>query len=299
MRKGPTAGGRLFRLEVQCDAKLVAACGLLLTFLRAVLFVAARRGIAPTSGFLDGAAVFLNGLRFDGRVAALVTLPSFVCSLACLRFDVSRLARCVRAIAGGVFAGLAIALGAVDLLYFREFHAQFDRFVLGAIYDDLGAVLVTVWKTEPVIPALLVVATLAFLAVKLVLRCIAPLRPAEVEPTTRASPVTSFASVALVVAIFAVLLRGSTWRRPAQAKDAAVTRDPLLNELVVNPFFALHYAISDWRKLAGASGLYVHIPDGDVRAAARRVSDPDRSPQSVDDALARGERAGRSRGTCS
>jgi phosphoglycerol transferase MdoB-like AlkP superfamily enzyme len=287
MRRSPSAGGRLFRLEVQCDAKLVAVCGLLLTFLRVALFLSVRQGIAASSGLADAAAVLLNGLRFDGKVAASVALPSFALSLACLAIDISRAARRVRAVLGSVFACLAIALGVVDLFYFQEFHAQFDRFVLGAVYDDLGAVMVTIWKTEPVIPALLVIGVLAFLAVKLVLRCVEPLAKAKVEPEMRASPATGFASVALTVGAFAVVLRGSLWTRPVQAKDAAVTTDPLLNELVVNPFVALHYAIEDWRKLAGASGLYVHIPDGDVRAAARRIADPGPNPESVDDALAR------------
>ncbi|MCX7806731.1 MAG: sulfatase-like hydrolase/transferase, partial [Planctomycetota bacterium] len=65
-------------------------------------------------------------------------------------------------------------------------------------------------------------------------------------------------------------VRGSPGRRPVQRKDAAVTDDEFLNKNVLNPYKALQYTISVHLKLARASGIHVHLPDGDVRAAARR-----------------------------
>jgi hypothetical protein len=48
-------------------------------------------------------------------------------------------------------------------------------------------------------------------------------------------------------------------------KDAAVTRDPFLNKLVMNPYAAFRYAIKHHRMLTNSRGLRLILPDGDVR----------------------------------
>jgi phosphoglycerol transferase MdoB-like AlkP superfamily enzyme len=268
------------------DAVLLGIAVSILAAFRLLLLFVQRDGIAPASSASDVAATLLFGLRYDAKIAACVAGPSFLASLACLRFDAAGIAARVRRILGTAFVLVTVPLCVVDLFYFREYHAQFDHFVLGAVYDDLGAVLGTVWRTYPVIPALLAILACALAGTVLVRRALA-------RSWVRRSPgaprpiLLRALTVSAAVLLYAVLLRGSLTSRPVEQKDAAVTRDPLLNELVPNPYSALSWAISGWRDLAGASGLRVHLADGDVRSAARRLAGPACDPKDVDEALVR------------
>ena len=285
---GPGGGYARFETQVVADLVLLVLCVVTLAAFRVVLLFLHRDGIAPTSTSADVAAVLLNGLRYDGRIGAIVAIPSFLATLACLAVDAARTAARLRRIMATLFALVTVPVCAVELFYFREYDSQFDHFVLGAVYDDLGAVLGTVWKSYPVVPGVLAILLLAFVGIRLVRRAIArPWIPERRDPRALPRPAVRALAVATAVAAFAVVLRGSATSRPVRERDAAVTRDPLLNELVLNPYVALAYAVNGWRELASSAGLRVHLADGDVRAAARRLADPGSSPQDVDQALAR------------
>ncbi len=281
-------GWQRFLFQGEQDAKLVVFCVATLTLFRAVLLFAQRRAMSPESGWSDVSAVFLNALRFDGKIGAIVALPSFLGSLACLAGDFRITAERVRRLLGTLFVAVTVPLCAIDFGYFREFHAQFDRFVLGAVYDDLGAVVRTVWKSSPVIPSLLSLLILtaagSFLLRRMLSRSWIPIGIFERQTATVGFRTVSVSSA---IVLFALTLRGSATSRPVQEHDAAVTQDPFLNELVPNPYLALDYALGEWSTLRSAAGLEVHLKDGDVRAAAVRIAGPGAGLRDLDEALLR------------
>jgi phosphoglycerol transferase MdoB-like AlkP superfamily enzyme len=288
--KGEVAGAGFarFRRQAVADAVLLATGVAWLAAFRVVLLLSQRDAISPSSTSTDVATVLLNGLRFDGKIAAAAALPSFLASLSCLAIDAERIAARLRRIFGTIFVLVTVPLCVVDLFYFREYHAQFDHFVLGAVYDDLGAVLGTVWKSYPVVPGFLAIVVLAAAGVFVMRRAIARSWVAtEGIPGARRRPVARFLAVLTAIVVYALVLRGSVTSRPVEERDAAVTRDPVLNELVMNPYASLIYALSDWRELASSAGLHVHLKDGDVGAAARRIAEPGRVPANLDEALRR------------
>lgn len=286
--KRPGAGYARFAEQVVPDAVLIVACIAWLAAFRVVLLAAQRQGISPDSGFADIAAALLNGLRYDGKIAAIVAGPAFLATLACLAVDARQLAASLRRIAATVFVVVTVPLCVVEFFYFREYHAQFDHFVLGAVYDDFGAVLGTVWKSYPVVPGILAMLVLAVAGVRSLRWAIARswFEAAE-KSRSRPRPALRALTVAVTIVAFAVVLRGSATTSPIRRRDAAVTRDPLLNELVLNPYAALVYALNDWRRLGSSAGLRVHLEDGDVRGAALRIADPGRAPTNLDEALRR------------
>ncbi len=268
------------------DLKLAAVCLVALTVFRAILIGIFYNQISPDSGGDDLLLTLLNGMRFDLRVTAVVVSPSLVLSLACLFVDAAGMARRVRWITLSLFLVVTIIIAVIDIGYFGEYHDQFNHWILGMLYDDLGAVIQTAWKEYPIIwgaIGLVVTAVvLVYGAGRWVMR--RATKPGLLERITQAQVVRVFA-LALILVCYVCAMRGSITNRPVQQKDAAVTRDTFLNRTVVNPYTALRYAIKDYLHLTSATGLDVFLPDGDIRAAARLVAGDDRTIRTIDDAL--------------
>ncbi len=268
------------------DLKLAAVCMAALSVVRAVLIGIFHDQMSPDSGSSDLILIMLNGMRFDFRITAIVVALPMLLSLACLLVDVTRSARLVRRITLALFLIATLIIAVIDIGYFGEYHDQFNHWILGAIFDDLGAVVVTAWKQYPVLWALLGLGvasvTLVYGAGRWVMG--RTTQPRLLERLTRAQA-TRILTLALLVVCYIFAVRGSITNRPVQEKDAAVSRDTFLNRTVVNPYTALRYAIKNYRLLTSAAGLAVYLPDGDIHAAARLVAGDDREIHSIDDAL--------------
>lgn len=236
----------------------------------------------PASDYLNA---LLVGLRFDARIAAFAVTPAFILAALCLKFDWATAARRTTLATGYTFTLLWLLLGTVTLGYFREYHNQFDPHVLGVVYDDFGAVVQTIWKTYPIVRGVLVLAALAFGLCWLLRRWLS-MDLARLLPSTPRSLTARIAWPVVLLAVLVVGLRGSVGGRPAQEKDAGCTGDPVLNRCVVNPFFALHYAIETHRRLLGSGGLEQFLRPRELRAALHEFAGRD-DLKTVDDAFRR------------
>ena len=275
-----------FARQIQFDVRLWLFGVVLLQLIRAALVWLFRHRIADTSGTSDIATVFLIGLRYDGQTAATFVLPGFVMSVACLFFVKEQFAERVRRFVLYLMIAACVVVGSVDLGYFHEFHDQFNHYAFGVLYDDFSAVLVTVWKQHPIVWELLGIVALIAALVRIGRRWMARdwLRAGQAERLTR-TWARRIALLSVTVLMLAFALRGSIHSRPVQLKDVAVTKDQVLNKMVLNPFAAAKYAITGHLKLASGKGLELYLPDRDVRDAARLVAGRDESMTTVDDAL--------------
>jgi phosphoglycerol transferase MdoB-like AlkP superfamily enzyme len=264
------------------DGVLVVCLVALLDIARAVMITALHRHLGAHATAAAIASVFLNGFRFDLRVATLAALPSIAASLVAFRFDAAGLRRGLRLYTASFFAIATAILVAVDIGYFEEYGNQFDHFLFGLVFDDRLAIFRTIWNGYPVLRIAGAVAVAAILGSMLVRRIVnvKTLAPARFDR------IPKWASVTLLVFVLATLVccaRGSLGRRPAQMKIAAVTADEFLNKMVVNPFDMLATAASDYMSLRRGTGLDEFLHHGEIGAAAQRHFRTGTEMSSIDD----------------
>jgi phosphoglycerol transferase MdoB-like AlkP superfamily enzyme/glycerophosphoryl diester phosphodiesterase len=236
-------------------------------------------GAHATAGAI--ASVFLNGLRFDLRVATLAALPALLASLIAFRFNAAGLRRGLRTTIAACFAGATALLVAVDIGYFEEYGNQFDHFLFGLVFDDRKAIFKTIWTSYPVIWIAVAIAVITVLASWLARRVVIA------EPFGRRlfDRVPHWGNVVVLLLALSTIVccaRGSMGRRPAQIKIAAVTADEFLNKMVVNPFDMLAAAASDYLQLRRGTGLDHFLHHGEIGAAAQRHFRTDTEMPSID-----------------
>ncbi len=92
----------------------------------------------------------------------------------------------------------------------------------------------------------------------------------------------------IVIAIWA-FVGARVWlgRNLAGLKNAQSTGDAFLNKIVLNPFFALRYAIWQEHTMQKSAGLKIFLPDGNVRGAAEALFPATQNAANLDDCLKR------------
>lgn len=264
----PATWGRVFS-SLGADALLVAWGVALLAIARAVMIAILHRQIGPGATMWAVASVFLNGFRFDLRVATLAAVPSIVLSLLAFRGKEWSFHRHLRAWIAALFGVATAVLVAVDIAYFEEFGNQFDHFLFGVVFDDRTAIARTIWNGYPVLRITMLTVGAAILVSCLGLR-FRTVEPLDARRLDRFPDRVN--ALILLVALMTIVCcaRGSLGRRPAQIKVAAVTADEFLNKMVVNPFDTLAAAAADYAAMRRTGGLDQYLHDGDLRAAAKR-----------------------------
>ena len=266
------------------DLKLWLWIVLLLFVSRLLLVWSNRFSMVEDTGFSDYATAFFTGFRFDAPVATIATLPSFLCSCLILIIPIGKLTSKVRTSMTCLITMLWVIITPITLAYFKQYHNQFDAHLLGIVHDDFSAIVTTVWKSYPVIPA-----TLAGIAVTALLLFLGRRWVSTPFPLPRvAAPrrlLTRLAVTLLILITLALGLRGSIGRRPMQKKDAGRTPDAVLNRCVVNPFSSLNYAIFAYRDLMEADGLDRYIKKAPLQAFREYAHGAD--IKKVDDAFLR------------
>ena len=257
---------------LQKDLKLWLLMLAVLMGFRWVLVFLFRSQLATGTDFWDILKSCLNGARFDASVATYWVLPSILLSVATAFRDWRGSANRARLVVGLLFLGVTLFLCAVDVEFFAEYKDQFNHWVLGTIFDDRTAILKTILRGYPVYKCLLAWGLLLACGGWVLDRFLRqPLLVPERVRSALAPIWIRAVAGALLLAMVILGCRGSWGPRPVQLKDAAVTRDDCLNRMVVNPYSALKYAIAQFRQLGSANGLKVFLPDGNLRAAVRRV----------------------------
>mgnify|MGYP003594492252 FL=1 len=123
----------------------------MLTLLRVGLLAYNSEQLAKVPVGAIGEA-FVNGLRFDLRLAALGCLPLLLALI-------HRRAMNGRAMMLGwltLFAGVTLLLGIVELDFYREFNQRLNGLVFQYLKEDPRTVLSMIWYGFPVIRHLLV-----------------------------------------------------------------------------------------------------------------------------------------------
>lgn len=180
---------------------------------------------------------FVMSTRFDFVVATYFAIPALVMTAlaAFTKFKLRALKKFY--ISFAIFAAIAIA--SVNIGFFREYHSQYNYWIQGLFFDDLGAIFGTIWKTYniPLISAGLLVALVAsaFITSKVFKLT------DNIETPAVFKKFPAKIAVALVM-VFAgvVLIRGGRLSgRPLQMRDIIVCDSDFLNNLVPTSAFCL------------------------------------------------------------
>lgn len=258
-----------FLRAVVADAALWAGMLLLLLLFRALMLALFGGQMHEESGWRNVLRCFGAGFRYDVMVATYAVAPTVLLTLVGAAWWAGEWHDRVRRwLATALVAGTMLIF-VVDVGYFMEYHDQFNHWIFGMVFDDRKAILETTWKSYPIVWIVLGLA--ALVAGTLALGRLAWRRiGSSVELPARLGVGRRRAVVAAcVLALLALGARASLGKRPAQLKDAAVTRDPFLDKIVMNPHLALRYAVKHHGILQRGGGLQLILPDGDVKAAAR------------------------------
>lgn len=281
----PRKGWNCFSHHLARDAKLWLWIAMLLFLSRLLLVWLNRFSMGEGTTFPDYLIAFLTGFRFDMPVATLFVLPAFLCTCLTLLLPAHKLASRVRDISTSLITILWALITTVTLAYFKQYHDQFDANMLGVIHDDFGAIVTTVWKSYPIVTGSLVLAGVCGLLIFIGLRWTRAPFPGS-KPKAPAHLFSRIGLALLILAMLAIGLRGSLGRRPMQKKDAARTKDMVLNRCVINPFSSLKYAISSHQGLMNADGLDHYLRKDNPLAAFREYAGTVEI-DSVDDAFLR------------
>ena len=229
---------------------------------------------------------FETGLRSDATAAMWALLPSLSLTLIGFFYPLGVWHERVRRLIAGLALSLCALIFIADIGYFAEYDNQFDHWIFGLIYDDRAAIFATIWKSYHVLLLIIVGATAVGIVTWLLSKLLRKAESADVPAflgTTTARAIT-----VLVIAIWA-FAGARVWlgKNFAGLKKAESTGDVFLNKIVLNPFFALRYAIWQEHTMQKSVGLRSLLPDGDVRSAAAALFPEHANTATLDDALER------------
>ncbi len=272
----------------QLVADMVLWLALVLLFLsfRATLFWIFAARFSPHATGQALFRCFQTGLRSDVCTAMWAVFPSLILTLTGFFYPLGRWHQRTRRFLIAAVLILCAIVFVTDVGYFAEYGDQFNHWIFGLIYDDRRAIVTTIWKSYPIVLLILTgaasVAVSAWLLGKL---C----RVAE-SARVPAFLGTTFAKATIFVLVTVWMFVGlRIWQehRLISVKNAGATGDVFLNKIVLNPFFALRYAIWQERNMLKAAGLQTFLPDGDIQAAATAVFPQAKNFSTLDDCLER------------
>jgi len=282
----PKKGWPIFINQLSHTFKLWLWIIFLLFISRAILIWTNRFGMDQGIPISDLALAFFTGFQFDAPVATIASFPAFLCVSLTLLFPWKKLATAVCTASLYFITIVWVLITVVTLVYFHNFHNQFDAHMLGAVHDDLKAVMITLWKSYPIIPGALGLITLCALLIFLGLRWVYtpfPLLPPLKKPSTL---IRKLAFALLTLTIIFLGLRGTLGHRPIQKKDAARTTHSVLNRCIVNSFSSLKYALKSHQDLMNANGLDRYINhESSLKAFQEYANNP--NIKSIDEAFLR------------
>ncbi|HLW35405.1 MAG TPA: LTA synthase family protein [Chthoniobacterales bacterium] len=272
----------------QFVADMVLWLALLLLFLtfRVTLFAVFRGELSQLPSLHAFVQCLNTGFGSDATAATWAILPSLALTTVGLFSPLGIWHRRVRQFTTAIVLLLCGIIFVADVGYFAEYDNQFDHWIFGLVYDDRAAIWETIWKSYHLV--LLLVLTLAGATIATwLLNTFCRKAESGHSPRFLGTKTARAIAVALIVVWAFVGTRVWLGRNLAGLKNAESTGDVFLNKIVLNPFFALRYAIWQEHTMQRSAGLRTILPDGNIRGAAAAIFPNAQNPANLDDCLKR------------
>jgi phosphoglycerol transferase MdoB-like AlkP superfamily enzyme len=272
----------------QLSADMVLWLTLVILFLafRVVLFLIFRRELSEQPSSQTFLRCFETGLKSDTTAATWALLPSLALTLIGFLYPLGVWHQRIRRLTVVVSLSLCAIIFIADVGYFAEYDNQFDHWIFGLIYDDRAAIFATIWKGHHVVLLIIVAAVAVGIAAWLFNKILRQAESADVPDFLRTK--TARVVTITIVAIWA-FVGARVWlgKNLAGLKNAESTGDVFLNKIVLNPFWALRYAIWQEHTMEKSAGLRTFLPAGDVHGAAMALFPTAQNATNLDECLKR------------
>jgi phosphoglycerol transferase MdoB-like AlkP superfamily enzyme len=272
--------------QLCADMVLWLALILLFVAFRSALFLIFRGELSEQPASHALLRCFETGLKSDASAATCALLPSLTLTLLGFVWPIGAWHQRIRRVTVAVALSLCAIIFIADVGYFAEYDNQFDHWIFGLIYDDRTAILTTIWKSYHVVLLIALAAAGVVISAWLLNKILREAESADLPDFLTSTP-TRWLTVALVVIWAFVGARVWPGKNLAGLKSAESTGDVFLNKIVLNPFWALRYAIWQEHTMQKSAGLKIFLPDGNVRAAAAALFPNAESAANLDDCLKR------------
>ena len=133
------------------DIFLWLALVLLFLAFRVALFWIFRGELAHRPSGQAFLRCFETGLRSDTCAAMWALLPSLALTLFGFFYPLGLWHQRIRRLTIVIVLTLCAVVFVSDVAYFAEYDDQFNHWIFGLIYDDRRAILITIWKTYPIV----------------------------------------------------------------------------------------------------------------------------------------------------
>ena len=283
--RSPTAATEPWR-QLAADMVLWLAVVLLFLAFRVALFWIFHGELSERPSGRAFLRCFETGLRSDATAATWALIPSISLTLIGFFWPIGVWHQRLRRLTTVAVLTVCAILFVTDVGYFAEYDNQFDHWIFGLIYDDQRAILTTIWKSYPIVLIVLFGAGAVAASAWALNKLCRIAAKAEFPAFLGTKPARA---IILVVIITWAFVGATVWLGPnvKGLKNAATTGDVFLNKIVLNPFFALRWAIWQEKRMEGSAGLNIFLPDGDVRAAAAVLYPEAKNAANLDDCVKR------------
>src|SRR5438270_1134356 len=272
--------------QLLADMVLWLALVLLFLAFRVALFWIFRSELSQQPSAQAFLRCFETGLRSDTCAAMWALLPSLALTLFGFFYPLGLWHQRIRRLTIVIVLTLCAVVFVSDVAYFAEYDDQFNHWIFGLIYDDRRAILITIWKTYPIV-LLMVICGLAVALAAWVLDKLCRAAAAAEVPAFLGTK--SARAITLIVIAIWMFVGARVWlgKNLDGLKNAATTGDVFLNKIVLNPFFALRYAIWQETTMQSFAGLRIFLPDSNVCAVAAAFYPNAKSFATLDDCVER------------
>jgi phosphoglycerol transferase MdoB-like AlkP superfamily enzyme len=272
--------------QLCADMVLWLALILLFVAFRSALFLIFRGELSEQPASHALLRCFETGLKSDVSAATCAVLPSLMLTLVGFFWPLGAWHGRVRRLTVAFVLSLCAIIFIADVGYFAEYDNQFDHWIFGLLYDDRAAIFGTIWKSYHIL-LLIALAAVAVVISAWPLNKI--LREAEAADIPKSLGVKGARAITVLIIVIWAFVGARVWlgKNLAGLKNAESTGDVFLNKIVLNPFWALRYAIWQEHTMQKSAGLKIFLPDGNIRAAAAAIFPNAESAANLDDCLKR------------
>lgn len=251
---------RLFFDNIQQDMKTFAFLLLVLCAYRVCFLLLMREYVGPEAGWSDIGLCLWAGFRLSLKSAGALALISFLlCTAPNVCFP-SVSTRRLRLGLAFVYIALLAVLFQARIPYYREFHATFNQAMFHALNDDLYALLMTMVQQYGLLPRLFAAFCIAGAMQLCFRRFLARKNYAPPRLSTRADMVFRAGLILLIPAFMLYIRFGGSfnYNHSINWENAAVTKDFLLNEAILDDVQAIYRARSIHKKMSQGEASGIH-----------------------------------------
>lgn len=258
----------------QKEVKLFLSLLGILTLIRIVLLMTFYGYIVQESSLKDVFKCLIVGAKFDCRYALLGVAPLLVLGVFfCCTKKLSHLLNSIRLGWGWILMTLTIVMGVVNVGFFFEYREQFNHWIFGLLYDDLQAILLTIWHHYPVVWIAACIAVGSYFVFRILKRWLAqPFINMAFLDSARLAWIIKVVLILLMIFLVKCASTLTLGLNSLRIRDTRISNNVLLNSLVCNPYFSLYKAIKQHKRCKNFfTGLSTFLPDRNLRNALLKI----------------------------